>query len=629
MFGFFKKASAPPKQASGQDLKRRVVSRATAPQPSEATDGPTVVHEVIEWGGLRFGKDVLESKENVATVTFKECLNEILELSMTLGSKIAVVKAQAQGKRVLFFVDRHRVEEDELREVLDVVARRGYELLEAGVQGHFAAATIVTAITQGHLDQSRVQLEREIKRDAQKGSLWASFVSIIGWAHENKASDVDFVLLVNESKSHLAFKIGGQYIRPPKYELPTDTVRQMLGTAWQFNVGGSSADLDLKSVLQALILVDIPARQGKPKATLRLRWSSQPMDKGLVVTFRIQPLGQAVAVRSLEDGGYLPWQLKVLRRAVKSEGGMIVVAGVVNSGKSTTLAQMIRPIALERKVVGIEDPVELEIEGAYQSTVARSVSGEGGDNAFVAATKAVFRSSLDALYLGEVRDYASGLVGQQVAESGHSVYTTTHASSALGIINRFASDVIRMPRQVLSSPGFLKLLVYQALLPTNCPHCCMSPDEFKRDFVGVDKHGKHEDYFRLLHSLYAIEPTNFRLRNPLGCEHCRRDELPELNGLLGRTVVAEMVELDETMLELILEGNNVKLLRHWRAQATPNYTDANLAGKTAMECAIYKAARGEIDPREIEPRFKSFETIWAERQAESASRGAGLMRRVA
>lgn len=82
--------------------------------------------------------------------------------------------------------------------------------------------------------------------------------------------------------------------------------------------------------------------------------------------------------------------------------------------------------------------------------------------------------------------------------------------------------------------------------------------------------------------------------------------------------MAEMIEPDEEMLGYIFRSDNIGRDRYWRSMASNKFDDTNLVGKTAMECAIFKAIRGKtlngatfgnIDPREIEPRFMSFETV--------------------
>lgn len=109
----------------------------------------------------------------------------------------------------------------------------------------------------------------------------------------------------------------------------------------------------------------------------------------------------------------------------------------------------------------------------------------------------------------------------------------------------------------------------------------------------------------------------------MGCPRCIKPELPELNGFAGRTVVAEMIEPDEEMLGYIFKGDNIGRDRYWREMASKRFDDTNLTGKTTMECAVYKAIRGanhenkpcgNIDPREIEPRFMSFTTVRFKRE---------------
>ncbi|MNT27545.1 hypothetical protein D3C72_1631820 [compost metagenome] len=63
------------------------------------------------------------------------------------------------------------------------------------------------------------------------------------------------------------------------------------------------------------------------------------------------------------------------------------------------------------------------------------------------------------------------------------------------------------------------------------------------------------------------------------------------------------------MLELVYKGDDYGLISLWRSLSDKKYDSDNLAGKTALECAIYKASQGLIDPREIEPEFASFQSI--------------------
>lgn len=583
-------------------------------QPSSSESAPSAPK--ISPVGRRIG-DVLfapveiETQIALSKIVFAQVINSAVNLGPHLYSRIAIAQLNGSSKVCVAFVDKSKITDDDMRAVSQLLTAKGFSFPTEGYQGFFTTSSLVISLSQGTLNATILTKDRDIDRDPAKNSLMSSFTDIISWAYKNNADDIDFVVDLTSAKSQICFKIGGRYVRPERYLIPTDAVAQMLGIAWQKSQGGSQAQFEIKSEQQANITIDIPKSQSVPSgARVRLRWSGMSNDKGTCVTTRIQRLGDSAVIRSLNDAGYIESHMNILKRVIHSEGGMVVFSGVVGSGKSTSLTSLMTMLPEDIKIVSFEDPVELDIPNAYQKTITRDLSASGADPAFTSATRALYRSALDVLYLGEIRDTETGLVARQVAESGHSVYTTTHARSALGIFDRFSSPAIRIPRDVLGTPDVVKLLVYQALLPVTCPHCGTSPSDFvhAQELKG-EALQKHYEYFDRLFRLYGIEPQKFRLRDPKGCEHCRKEELPELNGLKGRTVVAEMIEPDERMLEYVLAANNIELNRYWRSLASPKFDDPNLNGKTTMECAIFKAAQGLVDPREIEPRFMSFETV--------------------
>ncbi|TAL65676.1 MAG: hypothetical protein EPN79_10865 [Burkholderiaceae bacterium] len=613
-------AAAPATPVPAANAGRRI-STSSPGDTSHAADGV----EVGEWGGVRFEKRVIETTTELSRVIFDKVVNEDARLAPHLFASIAIATLKATEKTCIVFVDKSRAKREELEAAVEQMGRRGFKLPETGLQGYFATSSLVLAMSQNDITHASLQFEREVSRDPSKNALMSAFTDIVSWAYANNADDIDFAVNREASKSQICFKIGGRYIRPERFLLPTDTVIAMLGIAWQKSGGGASAQFDMKVEQQALVKLDLPRSPAIPQgARVRLRWSGMAVDKGTVVTTRIQRLGESALIRSLDAAGYVPTQMDIIRRVIHSEGGMIVLSGVVGSGKSTSLVQMINMLPTDIKIQSFEDPVELDLKNAYQKTITRDLAKSGDDKDFLSATRALYRSALDVLYLGEIRDRETGLVARQVVESGHSVYTTTHARSGLGITDRFKSPAIAMPKDVLATPGILKLLVYQALLPTNCPHCAMSPGEYARNFtLNPAELEEHNRYFDRLERLYGIGRNAYRLRNPNGCIHCIKDELPELNGFSGRTVVSELIEPDERMLEYILQEDNIGRDRYWRSMATPRFDDDNLVGKTTMECAVFKAVRGVsengttfgcIDPREIEPRFMSFETVEFKRQ---------------
>lgn len=617
----FRSPKTPPPVRNVRQLPAATSSAAKPALPSAGSSSETKSRQKIDFGSVLFVPDSIGSIDDLSSVVFAKVINSEVGIAAYLYNRIAIAKVAEGAKDCFLFVDKSKTTADEVSDVSALLKNSGHNI----ICGYFAVSNLILSLSQGHLNGEMLKAARDIARDPAKNALLQHFVEIVAWAYDNKVDDIDFLYDQSNPLSQVAFKVGGRYIRPDTFKINTDTMCQILGIAWQRGVGGSSPMFDPKIEQQANITLDLPKEEPiRPKgAKIRLRWSGMSNDRGTAVTMRLQRLGQSALVKSLAQAGYLGTHMKIFKRVINSEGGLVCFAGVVGSGKSTSLAQLLGMLPTHKKIQSIEDPVELDIPNALQKTVARDLLSTGVDKAFLSAARAIYRSALDVLYLGEIRDTETGGMARQVAESGHTVYTTTHARSCLGIIERFVSPQIGIPRDVLGSPDILKLLVFQALLPVNCNHCKQSPDQYAahHQLGGVDLQ-EHDAYWSRIERLFGVGRSKYRVHNHDGCQHCRKDGLPELNGLAGRTVVCEMVEPDEEMVGLILAGNSLALHQYWRGLSDGNFSSDNMTGKTAMECAIYKAIQGEIDPHEIEERFGDFETVEIKRNAANAAAGA-------
>lgn len=435
-----------------------------------------------------------------------------------------------------------------------------------------------------------------------------AFEEIIAWGVRSNASDVHLNVNARETLSQVCYSIDGQYVAPARWSIPTSRLQEILDVAWQDTTGGSASTFEAESEQQSRIEVTIDNQR------IMGRWASMATDRGPSVCLRLLKVDQAVVTRSLEEQGFLPTQIAMFNRAQTSEGGAIVLAGVVGSGKSTTIASLLSRLAPTRKVITLEDPVEYRIPNALQNTISRSLEGND-DDAFTAKLKTIKRSAPHDLLLGEIRDRVSGQAFIDMAGSGTNLYTTVHAKSHFQIPERLASSAIGIPPSLLASPGILNLLVFQALIPVLCPHCAL-PIGTLTEYGGADTRGEMRStdawrrYLQRVERLYHIDPYKLRIRNTDGCEHCRHAEIPELNGYIGRTVVAEMLEpnADRTILNHIRDGNTLALQEHLEQVERTAIEDPDMTNKSILECALFKALQGTFDPRDIELRTRSFET---------------------
>ena len=130
---------------------------------------------------------------------------------------------------------------------------------------------------------------------------------------------------------------------------------------------------------------------------------------------------------------------KVLQAISMKPRGLVLVTGVTGSGKSTTLAAMIREINQNRKcnIITIEDPIEFLHRDGTANLSQREV---GSDTlSFDAALRHVLRQDPDVILIGEIRDRLTLDTAMKAADTGHLVFSTLHTTDATQTINRVIS----------------------------------------------------------------------------------------------------------------------------------------------------------------------------------------------
>src|SRR5437879_270111 len=116
--------------------------------------------------------------------------------------------------------------------------------------------------------------------------------------------------------------------------------------------------------------------------------------------------------------------------------GMVILAGVTGSGKSTTIASMLDYINERERVhiLTIEDPIEYLFVDKKAVINQREVGIDVLD--WDTALKHAVRQDPDVILVGEMRDRDTFEAGMHAAETGHLVFGTIHASSAPSTLSR-------------------------------------------------------------------------------------------------------------------------------------------------------------------------------------------------
>ncbi|WZO96679.1 PilT/PilU family type 4a pilus ATPase [Isosphaeraceae bacterium EP7] len=158
----------------------------------------------------------------------------------------------------------------------------------------------------------------------------------------------------------------------------------------------------------------------------------------------------------------------IMAEITKYDQGIIILAGVTGSGKSTTIASMLQFINENERyhIVTIEDPIEFTFKDDKSIINQREV-GIDVINWDIALKHAV-RQDPDIILVGEMRDRETFSAAMHAAETGHLVFGTIHASSAPSTISRildlFPRDMHSALRQSMAFN--LKAVIAQKLLPT-------------------------------------------------------------------------------------------------------------------------------------------------------------------
>jgi twitching motility protein PilT len=125
-----------------------------------------------------------------------------------------------------------------------------------------------------------------------------------------------------------------------------------------------------------------------------------------------------------------------LRKLAEYDQGLVLVAGITGSGKSTTLAAIIQIVNQTQPVhiVTLEDPIEYLYRDEKAFVNQREIGIDVMD--FHEGLRVVVRQDPDVILVGEMRDGETIETALMAAETGHLVFGTLHIGSAPASIGR-------------------------------------------------------------------------------------------------------------------------------------------------------------------------------------------------
>ncbi|MCX7809257.1 MAG: ATPase, T2SS/T4P/T4SS family, partial [Deltaproteobacteria bacterium] len=161
---------------------------------------------------------------------------------------------------------------------------------------------------------------------------------------------------------------------------------------------------------------------------------------------------------------------------IRQPYGIFLVTGPTGSGKSTTLAAMLKTLVQERggKILTVEDPVEYRILGITQVQVQEEIG-----LTFARVLRSFLRQDPDVIMVGELRDAETAKIATEAALTGHLVLTTLHVNNAVSVFRRL--EQMGVERYKINDA--LLGASAQRLIPKLCPNCAQ-PDPKGQEVAG-------------------------------------------------------------------------------------------------------------------------------------------------
>jgi type II secretory ATPase GspE/PulE/Tfp pilus assembly ATPase PilB-like protein len=260
-----------------------------------------------------------------------------------------------------------------------------------------------------------------------------------------------------------------------------------------------------------------------------IRSSTVPTIYGENVVMRI--LAGTGYLLSIDKLGFESGGTEKIRQLFQKPYGIILIAGPTGSGKTTTLYSALREVdLLERNVITVEDPVEYKLSFVRQTQVNEKVGYD-----FALAGRNFMRQDPDVMLLGEVRDEETARIAIRASITGHLVLSTLHTNDAVTSIPRLLD--LKVDRFLLSTS--LLAIIAQRLLRKICRFCKAEYPLSAKEIAQFQEFG------------LSVE-TGYKGK---GCAKCGN------TGYSGRTVIGEILIVDDEMRELIFSEAAITTMR--------------------------------------------------------------------
>lgn len=373
-------------------------------------------------------------------------------------------------------------------------------------------------------------------------------------------------------------------------QIDADAAHSILSTLYN---AAEEADATYRiHAYQSARIIASTSRINIPDTVQAIRLQFNPLGQGgryMVARFLYSEKGNKNTIDPLSLG-FHPVQCNQLAFLRSLPLGVNIISGPTGSGKSTTLKVMLELLYKEKQkkvnIISIEDPPEYEIEGTAQLPITNVDTEIERGIEYRKAITAALRSDPDVIMPGEARDSEVISLVFTAAMTGHQVWTSLHANSAMAIFDRLRDQGVDNFK--LTDPELITGLLAQRLVKRLCSQCSLTLNDYQKNNTLTEQ---------AKNIIYGYEDC-IRFVNTQGCKHCN-------SGYTGRTVISEIIIPDQKFLYLIVNGKRTEASDYWRD---------SLDGLTMREHAWIKIISTEIDVNDAIQKLSNIDCITDERK---------------
>ncbi|WP_298158103.1 GspE/PulE family protein [Brevundimonas sp.] len=298
-----------------------------------------------------------------------------------------------------------------------------------------------------------------------------------------------------------------------------------------------------------------------------LRVSTLPCSWGESIVLRL--LGKTSRLPLLSELGVSPDQEATLIGLAEQPNGVFLITGPTGSGKTTTIYRLLTHLNDgERKIITVEDPVELDLPGVIQVRVRADIG-----LTFAAGLRSILRQDPDVIMIGEIRDPETARIAVQAALTGHLVISTVHTNSALAAVPRLLD--LGVEDYLLAD--VLRGVAGQRLVRRLCSDCARPSTPAEAEV--------HEAALPA-HVLAAVGDEPASWREPVGCPRCGQ------SGFRGRVGLYEVAPASPAIIAALREGaDELRLTELARADGFLSFADDGMIKARRGETALSETYR--------------------------------------